>query len=78
MRYDVFISHASEDKEAVAKPLANLLRSRKINVWLDQYELTVGDSLRRKIDQGLRDSNFGVVVLSEKFSDSNGICGLRF
>jgi hypothetical protein len=65
--WDVFISHASEDKDSVARPLAEELRARGISVWLDELELKIGDSLRRKIDSGLRGSRFGVVILSPSF-----------
>ena len=65
--WDAFISHASEDKEAVAEPLANELRARGLKVWLDKTELRIGDSLRRKIDYGLAHSTFGVVILSKPF-----------
>lgn len=65
--WDVFVSHASEDKEAVAKPLADELRARGLKVWLDKTELRIGDSLRRKIDYGLAHSTFGVVILSKSF-----------
>lgn len=65
--WDVFISHASEDKEAAAEPLADELRARGLRVWLDKTELRIGDSLRRKIDYGLAHSTFGVVVLSKSF-----------
>lgn len=65
--WDVFISHASEDKAAVAEPLADELRSLGLKVWLDKTELRIGDSLRRKIDHGLAHSTFGVVVLSKSF-----------
>lgn len=65
--WDVFISHASEDKAAVAEPLASALRERGLKVWLDKTELRIGDSLRRKIDHGLAHSTFGVVVLSKSF-----------
>lgn len=65
--FDVFISHASEDKQAVARPLALALQSRGLSVWYDELELRVGDSLRRKIDEGIRRSRFGVVVLSKRF-----------
>lgn len=64
---DVFISHASEDKDAVARPLAEALRVRGLSVWYDEFQLRVGDSLRRGIDSGLRRSRFGVVVLSPTF-----------
>jgi hypothetical protein len=66
-QWDVFISHASEDKETVALPLCALLRRAGLKVWLDRQELHLGDSLREKIDEGLANSRFGVVVLSPGF-----------
>ncbi len=65
--YDVFISHSSEDKDNVVRPLANALKSGGLAVWYDEFELRIGDSLRRKIDLGLSKSRFGVVVLSPSF-----------
>lgn len=65
--YDVFISHASEDKEDVARPLAEALRERGLSVWYDEFELKIGDSLRRNIDKGIANSNFGVIVISRNF-----------
>ncbi len=65
--YDVFISHASEDKDSVVRPLALALRGEGLDVWYDEFELKIGDSLRRKIDAGLAQSRFGVVVLSQAF-----------
>ncbi|KQP63113.1 DUF1883 domain-containing protein [Nocardioides sp. Leaf285] len=65
--WDVFISHASEDKAAVAVPLRDALVQRGVTVWLDKTELVVGNSLRRKIDQGIRASRFGIVVMSPTF-----------
>jgi len=66
-QYDVFISHASEDKEEVVRPLAHALRDEGLDVWYDEFELKIGDSLRRKIDKGLANSKFGIVVLSKDF-----------
>lgn len=65
--YDVFISHASEDKETVAHPLADALKSNGLSVWYDEFELKIGDSLRRKIDKGIANSNFGIIVISRDF-----------
>ena len=65
--YDAFVSHATEDKEEVARPLANALMAAGLRVWYDEFELRIGDSLRRKIDLGLARSRFGVVVLSPSF-----------
>lgn len=65
--YDVFISHASEDKDEVVRPLALALQSQGLSVWYDEFTLKIGDSLRRKIDKGLANSRFGIVVLSKDF-----------
>lgn len=65
--YDVFISHASEDKEMVVRPLALALKEKGVRVWYDEFELKIGDSLRRKIDKGLANSRFGIVVISREF-----------
>ena len=65
--YDVFISHASEDKDEIVRPLAVKLQSMGLKVWYDEFELKIGDSLRRKIDKGLANSRFGIVVLSTAF-----------
>lgn len=65
--YDVFISHASEDKDAVVRPLATALQEKGVRVWYDEFEMRIGDSLRRKIDQGLANSRFGIVVISRSF-----------
>jgi len=65
--WDFFISHASEDKEAIARPLADALRRRGYRVWYDEFTLKLGDSLRRSIDRGLRDSTYGIVILSRAF-----------
>lgn len=65
--WDVFISHASEDKDAVARPLSDALQARDVSVWLDELEMTIGDSLRRKIDRGIRSSRFAAVVVSPHF-----------
>ena len=67
--YDVFISHASEDKDAVVRPLVQSLENSGLRVWVDEHELRVGDSLRRQIDDGLASSRFGIVVLSPDFLD---------
>lgn len=71
MNFDVFISHASEDKDDFVRDLAEKLRSRRIEVWYDEHSLKVGDSLRQSIDSGLSKSRFGIVVLSRDFFNKN-------
>lgn len=70
-RFDLFISHASEDKEEFVRPLAEALQALGVEVWYDEFQLQVGDSLRRSIDKGLSNSRFGVVVLSSNFFAKN-------
>ena len=64
--FDVFISHAAEDKD-FAGPLARELRSAGLRVWFDEFELGLGDSLNQKINDGLSRSRYGVVVISPTF-----------
>ncbi|TOK67848.1 toll/interleukin-1 receptor domain-containing protein [Vibrio parahaemolyticus] len=71
INWDVFISHASEDKESLVLPLVDLLLSRGLKVWLDKGEIFLGDSIREKIDEGLARSQFGVVVISHNFFSKN-------
>jgi hypothetical protein len=66
-RYDVFICHASEDKDEVAKPLAVALIEKDLEVWYDEFSLHIGDRLLQTIDKGLKESRFGAVILSESF-----------
>jgi TIR domain len=65
--WDVFISHASEDKEAIARPLAEALVNAGLKVWYEAFSLKLGDSLRQSIDRGLAQSRYGVVILSPNF-----------
>ncbi len=66
-RWDFFISHASADKETVARPLANALAARGQRVWYDELQIRIGDDLADAIAFGTKASLFGVVVLSKAF-----------
>ena len=69
--YDAFISHASEDKDDLVRPLAEELIKNGLSIWYDEFKLKVGDSLRRSIDAGLVRSKFGIVILSPSFFAKN-------
>ncbi len=64
--YDIFLSHSSQDKAYV-----DLLQERLINrgyrVWYDKTHISWGDSLRNEIEEGLRNSHFGIIVLSHHY-----------
>jgi TIR domain len=64
----LFISHASEDKEAFVKGLAAALNANpKFDVCYDDYSLRLGDSLLESITKGLHSSDYGIVVVSPAF-----------
>lgn len=67
MFYDVFICHASEDKDALVRPLARALATAHVEVWYDEESIALGQSLREAIDRGLSKSRHGIVVLSPAF-----------
>lgn len=71
VEFDLFISHASEDKDEFVRPLAETLENIGVKVWYDEFTLKVGDSLRKSIDQGLVKSRFGTVILSSAFCAKN-------
>jgi len=66
-KWDVFICHASEDKDAFVRPLTKALEATGLSVWFDEFTLKVGDSLRQRVEGGLANSRYGIVVLSENF-----------
>jgi hypothetical protein len=65
----IFLSHASEDQPDFVRPLAEALSAfpQEFKVWYSEYELTLGDKLLKKIDEGLKSCDYGVVVLSPHF-----------
>lgn len=65
--YDVFVSHAWEDKESFADEFVDELRKLGISVWYDTSQIRWGDSMRPRIDDGLNKSRFGVVILSPNY-----------
>jgi hypothetical protein len=64
---DVFLSHASEDKEDIARPLRDALDARGVTVWFDELHVKVGQSIRREIESGIAGCRFGVVIVSPHF-----------
>jgi hypothetical protein len=68
---DVFLSHASEDKDKFVRPFAEELNRRGVTYWLDEAEIKWGDKITQKINDGLRRSRFVVVFLSSSFVGKN-------
>jgi hypothetical protein len=65
--WDLFICHATEDKEDIARPLAHLLHAANLKVWFDEFSLKLGDSLTESISRGLKGSKYGLVIFSPDF-----------
>lgn len=68
----VFLSYTSEDK-AFARHIAHALSAHAITVWVDQYEILPGDALRAKIVEGIRRSEYFIVLLSRASLRSNWV-----
>jgi hypothetical protein len=69
--YDVFLSHAHEDKDAIVRPLAQSLSDRGYRVFVDEDELVVGDDLHQRLAEAMTHSRVGVVILSPTFFAKN-------
>lgn len=65
--YDVFISHASEDKATFVDELVQSLVNLNVKVWYDKLNIGWGQSLRVSIETGLQRSKFAIVVLSPSY-----------
>jgi len=70
-KYDVFISHAVEDKLAIANDLARGLEDAGLSIWYSGSELNAGDSIDKVIQEGLHRSRYGIVILSKNYLDKN-------
>ena len=68
---DTFICHASEDKEAIARPIHKALTEVGLYAWLDESEIRLGQSIRQKIDEGLANCRSATVILSRPFLAKN-------
>lgn len=65
--YDVFVSHAWEDKESFVDEFVAELEKLDIKVWYDKQRIKWGDSMRARIDDGLKKSKFGIAVISPDY-----------
>ncbi len=65
--YDVFASHAWEDKESFVDEFVTCLKELDLKVWYDKDQISWGDSMRKRIDEGLKKSTFGVAVLTPNY-----------
>jgi predicted nucleotide-binding protein len=66
VHYDIFVSYAKEDSD-FAQNLVDALKAKNISVWYDQGELRLGDSILRRIEDGLENSNYFLLLLSPEY-----------
>ncbi len=64
---DVFLCHAWDDRQNVAKELHDLLESKGVAVWFSEKDVLLGSSLLREIDKGLAKSRIGIVLVTPCF-----------
>lgn len=64
---DLFISHASEDKDDLVRPLAEQLKRAGVDVWYDEYTVLPGDSITESLDKGMIECEYGLVVISPAY-----------
>ncbi len=69
-KWDVFISHATPDKEKIRK-IVSKLRSEDLRVWVDEEQIKFGDGVVNKIQEGLNYSRRLIVCLSQSLGKSN-------
>ena len=69
-RRDVFLCHAWEDRQGAAKELHDLLEHFGVRVWFSEKDVSLGTSLVREIDKGLRMSHIGIVLATPNFLKS--------
>jgi hypothetical protein len=63
---DVFLCHAWDDRQGVAKELHDLLESLGVRVWFSEKDVGLGVPLMRAIDKGLANSKVGIVLVTPK------------
>lgn len=71
-RYDAFISHKSERKPWV-RILAENLKRAGVRVFFDDWELVRGRSLATQLDQALKDSRKGILIVTPEIAHSGWV-----
>ncbi|MEQ9828910.1 toll/interleukin-1 receptor domain-containing protein [Pectobacterium aroidearum] len=61
---DVFLCHAWDDRQGVARELHDLLEAAGVKVWFSEKDLALGVPMMRAIDKGLANSRIGLVLVT--------------
>ena len=70
--FDAFLSYSQADRPSIKK-IADILKQRRIRVWYDRWEMKPGDVLRERINEGIEQANYFLVVLSENSLKSSWV-----
>ncbi|WP_080688676.1 toll/interleukin-1 receptor domain-containing protein [Aeromonas hydrophila] len=73
-----FISHDSNDKASIARPIAEGLTKMGLSVWFDEYSLKPGDRLRESIEKGMKDCKKCILILTPNFLKNMGWTAAEF
>lgn len=65
--FDLFISHAHEDKRSLVEALVKRLKSKDLKVWYDSQQMRPGMSITHEVNMGLAASRYTLVILSPAF-----------
>jgi hypothetical protein len=68
----IFISHSSRDRESAAR-ISRDLAAAGHHVWLDEWSIRVGESIPHRIEKGIEESDFLVVLLSRNAAESRWV-----
>lgn len=71
--HGIFLSHTSADKSFVRELKTQLEMHGVKDVWLDEAEIQIGDSLTKKIEEGLTRTKYIGVVLSPRSIKSSWV-----
>jgi hypothetical protein len=73
-----FISHDSNDKNDIARPIAEGLAKMGLSVWFDEFSLKPGDRLRESIEKGMKDCKKCILILTPNFLANSGWTAAEF
>jgi len=69
----IFISHSSIDKQMVRRIENELTKEKSLKFWIDKNEILVGDDIQKAISQGLKESDYLIIIISENSVKSNWV-----
>jgi hypothetical protein len=64
--FDIFIGHASEDKDLIARPIFEECERKGVKAFMDEIHIAWGDSLTEQINHALGNAKYFLAVMSEK------------